>query len=184
MKTRTTRPASGERSMGSCHRNLGWRLVIAGFRVRLSRRPLRPGRIFRFCDISRVCGQENFPSIFAPRWPSRAGRSGQPASVEPEVARPRSRCRGRVRGSGSVLRSIAVPLQECAILSGIAAWNGRQRGTTRPSTAMGRRGPGRGEISRRAVTGTAPLAEGTSYTDEHKSWLTGSKIKLFSQKQE
>ena len=58
--------------MGSCHRSPGCELVIAGFRLRLSRRPRRPPRrgiIFRFCDISRVCRQENFPSISAPRWP-------------------------------------------------------------------------------------------------------------------
>jgi hypothetical protein len=60
--------------MGSCHRSPGGELVIAGFRLRLSRRPLRRGIIFRFCDISRVCGQENFPPISAPRWP-RAGSS-------------------------------------------------------------------------------------------------------------
>jgi hypothetical protein len=55
--------------MGLCHRSPGFELVIAGFRLRLSRRPLRRGIIFRFCDISRVCGQVNFPSISAPHWP-------------------------------------------------------------------------------------------------------------------
>jgi hypothetical protein len=69
MKTRDDPSRLGRKPMGSCHRNPGFELVIAGFRMRLSRRPLRRGIIFRFCDISRVCGQVNFPSISAPHWP-------------------------------------------------------------------------------------------------------------------
>jgi hypothetical protein len=61
MKTRDDPSRSGRKSMRSCHRDPGCELVIAGFRLRLSRRPLRRGTIFRFCDISRVCRQENFP---------------------------------------------------------------------------------------------------------------------------
>ena len=75
MKTRDDPSRLERKSMRSCHRDPGCELLIAGFRLRLSRRPLRGGMIFRFCDISRVCRQDNFPSHFcAALAESRAGR--------------------------------------------------------------------------------------------------------------
>src|SRR5277367_2750643 len=47
---------------------------------------------------------------------------GDAPSLEPEVARPRSRC--RVCGSDSVQRSIAVPLRKCANPFGIGGQTG------------------------------------------------------------
>ena len=57
MKTRAdpSRTVPLERnSMGSCHRSAGCELVIAGFRLRLTRRPRRRGIIFWFSDISKL----------------------------------------------------------------------------------------------------------------------------------
>ena len=46
-------------------RSVGIGTLIAGFRWRVYSRLLRRyAIIFRFCDISRVCSQENFPFVF------------------------------------------------------------------------------------------------------------------------
>ena len=165
----------GRKSMNSHHRNPGCRLVIAGFRLRLSRRPRRPGIIFRFCDISRVCGQENFPSISAPRWPSHAGRlsatrlgaCGQ-ENFPPFLRRVgREPCgttlATRLRSSRKwLVREAAVAVEftpaRSRAPSPSRSGNARpfrhrrversHREATRPSTSMGRRGSGPNEKSR------------------------------------
>jgi hypothetical protein len=134
--------------------------------------------IFRFCDISRVCGQENFPSLSAPRWPSPAGRSGRPAFGRAGSARPRGRCRGRVGArAGPALHRHSAPGMRDSL--GIAAWNGCQRGTTPAIDRNGSARAGANEKSRDVRSrGAAPLAEERSSTIAQ---IPGSRKKITSQ---
>jgi hypothetical protein len=61
MKTRDDPSRSGRKSMRSYHRDPGCERVIAGFRLRLSRRPLRRGPFSGFVIFQGFAGRKIFP---------------------------------------------------------------------------------------------------------------------------
>ena len=124
--------------------------VIADFQREASSRPRQRQNISRFCDISGVCRQENIASVLLsrirrePRRP-KFGRAAFGRAGSDFSAKPLSRSSSGF-GLGPALHRRPAPGIRGPF--GIAAWNGRDRGTTRPPTAMGQRGPGPNEKSR------------------------------------